>query len=427
MDLTENDIILQEASRRLSPDIEKIDPARERRLSPLQDRSPVQRKASPLRDRRSPLRSKTSPHRQKYVEKRSPNARRTPVERSPKANYRNSPKGSIRERLGTRSNKQNLNIDTNSLHKGLKRSRSKSLSPEINENKEKNEKDGLNPILEARRRKFETNEIKNTEGIIRLKPKTENNSESENFNDTVANNEEIVQEDELVDLLDTKVDDIFSDEETDEENEGRFKSNLNKSQRNVSVLPFTQLLDNSTKNIKTEILKGTKTHDRNCGIERNRKRQRSRSPLRNKDTRNYKDRSKISDSKNEHNTRKSSTKDKLYSRSKILFKNGSSSRKEKPPVTAPIENKKIEIKIRNPSKYETTSKYDVANEHETLERLEKNIRNVEVSDIKKESDEENSDSEIANDNEGETEENVNISTNQKCEGRCSIQNGMFMI
>ncbi|GJQ73695.1 hypothetical protein Trydic_g14030 [Trypoxylus dichotomus] len=414
--------------RNLSPCKEKVDPIRDRRSpaperrSPLLDRrSPIQRSISPIRDRRSPLRSKISPLRQKYTDKRSPSTRHTTPNspHSPKTMPRNSPKTAIYERLGTKANRKNTNVEL--THKTRKRSRS--LSLEKSEPKEKQPKHDeekeelLDPVLEARRKKFESNEIKNTEGIIRLKPKIENTSENDNLKESPTNNEDIPQEDEVVDLLDAKVEDLFSDEDTDEENEGRFKSTLSKPKRNVSVVPFTQLLDNSTKNIKAEVLKSTnqmtRTSDKNCNIERNRKSQRSRSPLKNKETRTYKERTKVDDSKIA-NARKASVKDKLYSRNKILFRNGSSSRKEKAPIANPRENKKIEIKIRNPSKYETTSKYDVANEHEIIERMEKSVRKVEVSDIKKESDEEGSSSEITNDNEKE-EENSEGVLNQKCE------------
>ncbi|KAI4456218.1 hypothetical protein MML48_8g00016932 [Holotrichia oblita] len=414
--------IILENLRKASPPKEKVDAIRERR-SPIADRrSPLQRTASPLRDRRSPPRSKISPLRQKYSDKRSPNTRRsTPGERSPKPNYRNSPKATIHERLGSKTLKKITNVEP-PIQAPKLRKRSRSLSPETSDVKEKivkSEKDDvLDPVLEARRKKFETNEIKNIEGIIRLKPKTENSSESESVKECVENIEDSVQDDEVVDFLDAKVDDIFSDEDTDEENEGRFKSSLNKPNRNVSVLPFTQLLDNSTKNLKTDVLKSAnstvRTSDKDCTVERSRKRQRSRSPLKNKDGRNYKDRAKIDDPKST-SLRKTSAKDKLYTRNKILFRNGSSSRKEKIPIANPRESKKIEIRIRNPSKYETTSKYDVANEHETLERLEKNVRKVEVSDVKKESDENDSESEIVKEIEEEIEEKTDASLNQKCE------------
>ncbi|KAK9753401.1 hypothetical protein QE152_g3477 [Popillia japonica] len=414
--------IISENLRKVSPSKEKADSIRERRSPVVDRRSPLQRTASPIRDRRSPPRSKISPLRQKYTDKRSPNTRRsTPGERSPKPNYRNSPKATIHERLGSKALKKNTNVEPNQVPKLRKRSRSlSSETSDIKEKSVKSEKEDavpVDPVLEARRKKFETNEIKNTEGIIRLKPKSENSSESD-IKECVENNEVIVQEDEVLDFLDAKVDDIFSDEDTDEENEGRFKSSLNKPNRNVSVLPFTQLLENSTKNLKTDVLKSTnstaKTSDKDCTMERGRKRQRSRSPLKNKDGRNYKDRTKMDDSKSS-SIRKTSAKDKLYTRNKILFRNGSSSRKEKIPIANPRESKKIEIRIRNPAKYETTSKYDVANEHETLERLEKNVRKVEVSDVKKESDDNDSESEIVKEMEEEIEEKTDVSLNQKCE------------
>lgn len=416
--------LFQESFPRSPPNNEKIDGMHEWRLSPLPDRkSPLLRTGSPLRDGRSPLRIKISPHGQKNSDKRSPNAKRaTPSERSPKTSYHSSPKTTLRERLGSRTNKKNSNAESNQTHKTRKRSRSPSLSPPLKEVGEKNlsqKEDVIDPILEARRKKFETNEIKNTEGIIRLKPKTENNAENGNLKESVINiNEEIIQEDEVMDLLDAKVDDIFSDEDTDEENEGRFKSHLNKPNRSVSILSFTQLVDNSTKNTKSEVFKSegqvTRVTDSNCTTDRTRKRQRSRSPLKNKETRNHKERTKTGDTKTV-SVRKAASRDKLYSRNRILFRNGSS-RKEKAPISSSRESKKIEIRIRNPSKYETTSKYDVANEHETLERIEKSVRKVEVSNIKKDSDEEN-DSEASNDNAGESVENVEASSNQKCEGK----------
>lgn len=86
--------------------------------------------------------------------------------------------------------------------------RKRSLSPD--------RKQQLDPVLEARKKKFESNELKIKEGVIRLKPpKEEENDEKPS---------EII-DDEPDDVIDVNVvDDLFSDESDTNENEGRFKT-----------------------------------------------------------------------------------------------------------------------------------------------------------------------------------------------------------
>nr|XP_022900299.1 peptidyl-prolyl cis-trans isomerase G-like isoform X1 [Onthophagus taurus] len=281
---------------------------------------------------RTPLKDERRITPVKEIRKRSPLRRRSAERRSPE----NLKKKLVKERLGN------------------KKKRSRSLSPAVTNKIQKiDEKleEKLDPVLEARKRKFETNGIKNKEGIIRLRPKQEDDiikmepPKTENIkieDEKVAENptENILPKEEespeppdtieddleenFEDILNPKVDDIFSDEETDSENEGRFKNSMNNEKKsNVRVVPFSKLLDSKPKSIPLD---------------------RTRTSLRNRDNHKVK-----GDHKERLTTRKVKTE-----------------RKEK--LVPTIESKKIEIKIRNPSKYETTSKYDVKNEKERPSR-----------------------------------------------------------
>ncbi|XP_044272761.1 serine/arginine repetitive matrix protein 1-like isoform X2 [Tribolium madens] len=171
------------------------------------------------------------------------------------------------------------------------------------------------PVLEARRRKFERKEITVTEGVIRLKkPETDEEKKEEE-----AEEEEEIDEDALLEgddsiILDPKLDTLFSDEESDSDNEGRFKTKQETNQK-VPVLPFTKLINGAKSEVKTDLRLEKKKTER-------RKRFRSRTPL------------------------------------------------KKPEVKLTNE-RKIEIKIRNPAKYEKTEP-------------EEKVRKVEVTDEKPE-------------------------------------------
>ncbi|EFA08208.2 hypothetical protein TcasGA2_TC005835 [Tribolium castaneum] len=174
------------------------------------------------------------------------------------------------------------------------------------------------PVLEARRKKFERNEITMTEGVIRLKkPESEEVKKEECVEDELEAEE--IDEDALLEgadsiILDPKLDTLFSDEESDSDNEGRFKTKQETNQK-VPILPFTKLINGAKSEVKTDLRLEEKKTDR-------RKRFRSRTPL------------------------------------------------KKPDVKLASE-RKIEIKIRNPAKYEKSEP-------------EEKVRKVEVADEKPE-------------------------------------------
>lgn len=147
-------------------------------------------------------------------------------------------------------------------------------------------------VLEARKKKFESNELKIKEGVIRLKLKNEQ------------------KDDEEDDVIDANIEDLFSDEETDDnENEGRFKGK--ETQKSTTVLPFSKLTNKE-----------------------NRNEQKEQRPISRK-------RPQIS---------------------RLML--------EKPKITPPVSTlpeKKIEIKIRNPTKYE-----------EKKEQQKEKVRKVEI-------------------------------------------------
>jgi hypothetical protein len=270
------------------------------------------RSPSPLRFRRSksPKRLSLSPKRPSKSPKRrslSPSPVRKVL--PPKVN---SPKkaSSIHGRLGLKSNKTDTEDDKS------KKERSKP--------KEEKKQEGLDPVLEARRKKFERNEITMTEGVIRLRvreeadePKKEEATAAveEQIEDEDDDGEEI-DEDALLEgddaiVLDHKIDALFSDEESDSDNEGRFKTKQETNQK-VPILPFTKLINGAKSEVKNDLRIDDRRGDRPKSERR--KRFRSRSP-----------------------PKKAATK-----------KND----KVKQTIAFPADARKIEIKIRNPAKYE---------------------------------------------------------------------------
>lgn len=173
-----------------------------------------------------------------------------------------------------------------------KRSHSKTppRTPEGTSEEKKQPDRKVDPVLEARKKKFESNEMNIKEGVIRLKPK----NELEENEDGVA-----AAEEETDDVIDANIEDLFSDEETDNENEGRFKSVVKEVQKSPAV-PFARLTNKENRN------------------ERKDKKERP-----------------------------GSRRKKQISRLMV--------RTDKQKVTPPVSTlpeKKIEIKIRNPTKYE---------------------------------------------------------------------------
>ncbi|XP_063915802.1 uncharacterized protein LOC135131881 isoform X2 [Zophobas morio] len=202
--------------------------------------------------------------------------------------------------------------------------------PEDDKTKKNEEKkEVLDPILEARRKKFERNEIVMTEGVIRLK-KQEDSEEAEPQKEEAPIEEQIEEEDdEDIDeeallegddgddaiLLDHNA--LFSDEESDSDNEGRFKTKQESNQK-VPVLSFTKLING----VKTEVKNDLRVEEKKIGRRNERRKNfRSRTPV------------------------KSPVKKAAVSKAP----------KKTEKVKQPIgfaSDRKIEIKIRNPAKYE---------------------------------------------------------------------------
>lgn len=378
--------------------------------------SPGRSPASP-RFRFSPKssRSRLSPGRRRL----SPGSKRSsPIERvSPKQQEKLSPaaKASVYDRLGARVGEK---MDPAVLpRKQRSRSVSLSLSPSPERVKQQvsreNSEAEMDPILEARKRKFETNEITMKEGVIRLKPKDETeikpqDAEIPEVKTTVQNDEDLEID---LDLLDVTVDELFSDEETDDENEGRFKARPQQTAK-VPILSFTQLLKGTNTGVKNNTL----------SVDRQRiKRDRSRNHKKyDRDVNNGRSRSPLHkrDSKL-HNTNVDKTVRKPEGRSnsqgplrdRVVLK----AEKIKHSAVPTLVEKKIEIKIRNPTKYEP--KHELHKEVERMqnEPKDKTIRKVEVGPlIEKDQDVSDDGPEIIVDNEdGEDIFNLN-------EGKCVL-------
>ena len=119
----------------------------------------------------------------------------------------------------------------------------------------------LDPILEARRKKFERNEIVMTEGVIRLNEDIDEEAllEGDDGDDAI--------------LLDHNA--LFSDEESDSDNEGRFKTKQESNQK-VPVLSFTKLING----VKTEVKNDLRVEEKKIGRRNERRKNfRSRTPV----------------------------------------------------------------------------------------------------------------------------------------------------
>lgn len=185
----------------------------------------------------------------------------------------------------------------------------------------------VDPVLEARRRKFEQKEITVKEGIIRLKPTKDDNVTKMDDNQMIVPNDELdqieeIDEDALLEgddtlLLDNQTDSIlFSDEESNSDNEGRFKSKLENKDK-VSILSFRKLINGTKNEVKNDLTVNK------SGKRRNKKRNSSPSPQKNLSPR----------------------QEKITS---------PPAKKIKHSIVLPVDNKKIEIKLRNPAKYKKT-------------------------------------------------------------------------
>ncbi|XP_017770946.1 PREDICTED: serine/arginine repetitive matrix protein 1-like isoform X2 [Nicrophorus vespilloides] len=296
----------------------KKSPRRSFSRSPSPTQRPVIRKSrspSPRRYPRSASPKRVSPVRRAAPRRVTSPRRRNSTERkvSPKASRKSPPKLSVRDRLGTRKEEE----ATPAAAPVVKRKRTPTPEPPASQSDD--------PVLEARKKKFQdTKPIK--EGIIRLKQKADDCA-AVALEVPTPPEEENAETDDLLELdAGDMMDDIFSDDESEnEDNEGRFKS-ATTSRRNVSLLPFSQLVNGPNREATTKSKPTTTT-----------RRERRRGERRRSKSRSGKER-------------------------------GSSKTEKKMRVTSPIESKKIEIKIRNPAKYESRSdsKRKVAVESENI-------------------------------------------------------------
>lgn len=321
---------------------------------------------------------------------------------------------------------------------GLKSRSEEVEKSKLTEDSPKKEEKPLDPILEARKRKFESNEIKIKEGIIRLRPKddkikeekspevkeNELKSNHDKFKEKRPKVEKIKEEktkqekqrsqkseifmknpeteekpkeirsttpkpkenivevapattttddsvpDEYkeleklllvgddIDLEDHKVEDIFSDEDSASDNEGRFKAKERKGVSKPPVIPFTKLVNGEKREIKSESLtRYTKTRDTRQRSDRNRDKppsSRSRTPVIER-----KEKKEPTIEANDNQKKKSPEKNitnKLLKKPRISYR---TERPPPPPVMDKRFERKIEIKIKNPSKYERSGKSKV--------------------------------------------------------------------
>lgn len=347
-------------------------PSRSPRRSLTPRRSP-RRSISPRRMSRSPRRASRSPRRRSLSpRRRSLSPRRRNVARAPDTSPKS--RAPVRERLGFKNKTED----------------SKEKPKETQPSPKKDEKP-LDPVLEARKRKFESNEIKMKEGIIRLKPKeekpqenagaapipvsdavpvssqvstskaadvaeeklTEAKEEEHKELDVIEELENLLKEDALMEgdgiELNPKVADIFSDEDSTSDNEGRFKVKEGNNAK-PPVLSFTKLVNGEKRDIKAEPLPDSKKSERRrdrrdkIGKARNR----ARSPANRKDV--SKENGK-GEGERKPAPKKSESQDKSHhAKSRISMK----SDRHVTPMERRFE-RKIEIKIKNPSKYERGS------------------------------------------------------------------------
>ncbi|XP_076275756.1 uncharacterized protein LOC143206842 [Rhynchophorus ferrugineus] len=362
--------------------------------SPMRSSSPRRRSASPRTRQFSPKSRTFSPKAKPVCGPHSPKARLpspkirnfSPKQRmfSPKRRS-NSPKRADKKESDS-SPKSKPSIRERLGYKSTLKSESRDI-PDKSEAVQKIEEKLLDPVLEARKRKFETKEIQLKEGVIRLKPKDEVRTEKiDEIKDTkqdnkqdlalpmltekVENDESINEDDEIE--LESKID-LFSDEESGSENEGRFKVKEEVSDK-ASVLPFTTLV-NGTKE-KNDVIHST-------SLKRKRTRDRPLSRSRTMYQRRLKHDESIRDLKKSRSTRSlSSTKLDRHETPKRF-------------------DRKIEIKLKNPSKYDKEDK--PKNDNKQGERTRKNETENKKIDDKKPDEDDDFETEIIVENEDEIE------------------------
>ncbi|KAG5888771.1 hypothetical protein JTB14_021514 [Gonioctena quinquepunctata] len=410
-------------------------------LAPLSPRSAafvLQNKAIIERRRRSPRRSYSRSH--SRSPSRSPRRSLTPVKRFPRRSIspRRSPRrfsprrrsmSPKRRSVSPRRGNAAKTSDVSPRNRPRMRERtvaSKSgnsgdaaaVAPKEKETAPPTEEKPLDPVLEARRRKFESNEI-GRKGIIRLKPKEDKpvdpppkdsivaeekpaqpNDKSKELKEKSSERKEkpvqlkekvekpaqeksaqpkekpaqpkekskddakdpdefkelerLLNEDALLDgdeiTLDHKVEDIFSDDDSASDNEGRFKVKQKPGEK-VPVLPFTKLVNGAKEEIKSEALSDFRRDNRDKGRSNSRyneRRHRARSPADRGESRR---RDTLRDSKEKPTLKKTESHEKPQVRQRVMLKS-----ERQAPVMDKRFERKIEIKIKNPSKYEKSGK-----------------------------------------------------------------------
>lgn len=292
----------------------------------LQNREIIERrKKSPRRSysrspspryRRSNSRSE-SPVRQRESPGPCGNARKSQCyKRSPPSRY-SSPKRRRRSPAKRRNISPCKEMDSKEHTQTRGVSLSLSPSPErFTSRSLVDEKQGMDDsVLEARRKKFESDAVP-TEGIIRLKPKVEQNEQLTEDDKSVDDEEGCISADglDIEDLspsedayidLNLKANDLFSDEDSDDENEGRFKSKSNESLKDTEI-------ERPRKLPRVE----------KCSDNSRKKRHNDRDNKTSKKERRDQDGTLVANSRHKSHL-------------------------------ASLENRKIEIKIRNPAKYES--------------------------------------------------------------------------
>lgn len=311
----------------------------------------------------------------------------------------------------------------------------------------------LDPVLEARKRKFESNEIKMKEGIIRLKlnkeekpkedypievkqkevksiidkpkeelPRVDKSKDDHKLEKPKAHKEEriirdtkpeqkvevsrsttpkpkeIIVEvapattttddkqiddsvpDEFKELeklllggddheLDSKVEDIFSDEDSASDNEGRFKVKEHKGETKPPVISFTKLMNGEKREIRSEPLTNyAKKKDTRERSERDKPSSRSRALIVGK-------KEHIIQEKEKKKSPEKNTTSKSLAKQRISY------RTERPPPTMDKRfERKIEIKIKNPSKYEKSGKSKVVARSEVASSSSSFERKIKIDD-----------------------------------------------
>ncbi|XP_072385082.1 uncharacterized protein [Diabrotica undecimpunctata] len=144
-------------------------------------------------------------------------------------------------------------------------------------------------------------------------------------------------------ILDHKVEDIFSDEESASDNEGRFKAKEKKAEKKVPVLSFSKLVNGTKPEIKAEPLPDSSKSSNNRYQNRYADRRPRTQPT-------PKPPSKIEVQKEKKEKITAPPVEQKPARQKITLL---TEKKAPRPIK---QDRKIEIKIKNPSKYEKGSK-----------------------------------------------------------------------